>query len=107
MDRGRLKNGQRDSQRGAVTFIYFRPALCFIFVYNCGLTARNKRVRYVMLRCYHLVLVGRVERNLADLLVLLSVAHYVANRHLDTLQQRRLRRVAVALSADRQAATVI
>ena len=61
----------------------------------------------VCVLCYYLVLVGRVERNLADLLVLLSVAHYVANRHLDTLQQRRLRRVAVALSADRQAATVI
>ena len=61
----------------------------------------------VCVLCYYLVLVGRVERNLADLLVLLSVAHYVADRHLDTLQQRRLRRVAVALSADRQAATVI
>jgi len=30
------------------TFIYFRPALCFILVYNCGLTVRNKRIRYVM-----------------------------------------------------------
>ena len=29
----------------------FRPALCFIFVYNCGLTVRNKRICYVML-CY-------------------------------------------------------
>ena len=27
----------------------FRPALCFIFVYNCGLTVRNKRICYVML----------------------------------------------------------
>ena len=34
-----------------LTFIYFRPALCFIFVCNCGLTVRNKRVCYVML-CY-------------------------------------------------------
>ena len=34
-----------------LTFIYFRPALCFIFVYNCGLTVRNKRICYVML-CY-------------------------------------------------------
>ena len=58
-------------------------------------------------RQHHLVLVGRVERNLADLLVLLSVAHYVANRHLDTLQQSRLRRVTVALPANIQAATVI
>jgi len=31
-----------------LTFIYFRPALCFIFVYNCGLTVRNKRICYVM-----------------------------------------------------------
>ena len=61
----------------------------------------------VCVLCYYLVLVGRVERNLADLLVLLSVAHYVSDRHLDALQQRRLRRVPVALSADRQAATVV
>ena len=32
-----------------LTFKYFRPALCFIFVYNCGLTVRNKRICYVML----------------------------------------------------------
>jgi len=32
-----------------LTFIYFRPALCFILVYNCGLTVRNKRICYVML----------------------------------------------------------
>ena len=30
------------------SFIYFRHALCFIFVYNCGLTVRNKRICYVM-----------------------------------------------------------
>ena len=29
--------------------LYFRPALRFIFVYNCGLTVRNKRICYVML----------------------------------------------------------
>jgi len=34
-----------------LTFIYFSPALCFIFVYNCGLTVRNKRICYVRL-CY-------------------------------------------------------
>ena len=34
-----------------LTFIFFRPALCFIFVYNCGLTVCNKRICYVML-CY-------------------------------------------------------
>jgi len=34
-----------------LTSIYFRPALCFIFVYNCGLAVRNKRICYVML-CY-------------------------------------------------------
>ena len=33
-----------------LTYIYFRPtSLCFIFVYNCGLTVRNKRMCYVML----------------------------------------------------------
>jgi len=31
-----------------LTFIYFRPAL-FIFVFNCGLTVRNKRICYVLL----------------------------------------------------------
>jgi len=30
-------------------YIYFRPALCFILVYNCGLTVRSKRINYVML----------------------------------------------------------
>jgi len=30
---------------------YFRPALCFILVHNCGLTVRNKRICYVM-SCY-------------------------------------------------------
>jgi len=30
---------------------YFRTALCFILVYNCGVTVRNKRICYVML-CY-------------------------------------------------------
>ena len=34
-----------------LTFIYSRRTLCFIFVYNCGLTVRNKRICYVML-CY-------------------------------------------------------
>ena len=29
-------------------FVYLRPALCFIPVYNCGLTVRNKRICYVM-----------------------------------------------------------
>ena len=29
--------------------IYFRPALCFILVYDCGLTVRNKRICYFML----------------------------------------------------------
>ena len=37
------------------TFMHFRPALCFILVYNCGLTVRNKRMCYVML-CYVLSL---------------------------------------------------
>ena len=32
-------------------FVCFRPALCFILVYNCGLTVRNKRICYVTL-CY-------------------------------------------------------
>ena len=32
-----------------LTFIYFGLALCFILVYNCGLTVRNKRICYVML----------------------------------------------------------
>ena len=32
-----------------LTFIDFRPALCFILVYNGGLTVRNKRICYVML----------------------------------------------------------
>ena len=32
--------------------LYFRHALCFIFVYNCGLTVRNKRICYVMLWIY-------------------------------------------------------
>ena len=32
-----------------LAFIYFRPALCFILVYNCVLTVRNKRICYVML----------------------------------------------------------
>ena len=34
-----------------LTFICFRPALCFILVYNCGLTVHNKRICYVVL-CY-------------------------------------------------------
>ena len=35
-------------------YIYFRPVLCFILVYNCGLTVRNKRICYVvMLWCGH------------------------------------------------------
>ena len=34
-----------------IDFVCFRPALCFILVYNCGLTVRNKRICYVML-CY-------------------------------------------------------
>jgi len=29
-----------------LTSIYFRPALCFILVYNCGLTVRNKWICY-------------------------------------------------------------
>ena len=32
-----------------MSYIYFRPALCFILMYNCGLTVRNKRICYVML----------------------------------------------------------
>ena len=32
-----------------LTCIYFRPTLCFILVYNCGLTVRNKRICYVMI----------------------------------------------------------
>jgi len=32
-----------------LTFIYFRPALCFILVHNCGLTVRNKRICYAMI----------------------------------------------------------
>jgi len=38
-----------------LTFIDFRPALCFIPVYIGGLTVRNKRICYVML-CYILCL---------------------------------------------------
>ena len=34
-----------------LTFICFRPALCFILVYDCGLTVHNKRICYVVL-CY-------------------------------------------------------
>jgi len=33
----------------AYIFLYFTPALCFILVYNCGLTVRNERLCYVML----------------------------------------------------------
>jgi len=36
-----------------LSFIYFRPALCFILVYNCGLTVRNKRICYVMFCLYN------------------------------------------------------
>ena len=48
--------GELDRCRNVVpkyvlTVIYFRHALCFIFVYNCGLTVRNKRICYVNL-CY-------------------------------------------------------
>jgi len=32
-----------------LTFIYFRPVLCFTLLYNCSLTVRNKRICYVML----------------------------------------------------------
>ena len=35
------------------SFMYFRHALCFIFVYNCGLTVHNKRICYVMLCSFH------------------------------------------------------
>ena len=31
-----------------LTFIYLRHSLCFILVYNCGLTVRNRRICYVM-----------------------------------------------------------
>ena len=30
-------------------YTYFSPVFCFILVYNCGLTVRNKRICYVML----------------------------------------------------------
>jgi len=30
-------------------FIHFRPVLCFILMYNCGLTVRNKRICYVVM----------------------------------------------------------
>ena len=40
---------RNDSTRQYVlTFIYYTPVLCFIFVHNCGLTVRNKRICYVM-----------------------------------------------------------
>ena len=35
-----------------LTFIYFRPALYFIFVYNCGLTVRNKRMLCYVMLCH-------------------------------------------------------
>ena len=44
-----------------------------------------------------LIFVGRVERNLADLLVLLAILNNETDRQLDTLEQRRLRGVAVTL----------
>ena len=44
-----------------LTFIYIRPALCFIFVYNCCLTVRNKWICYVML-CYVLSVPYEVRR---------------------------------------------
>ena len=34
--------------RNMYWLIYILDALCFIFVYNCGLTVRNKRICYVM-----------------------------------------------------------
>ena len=38
-------------QQAYVSTFIFGPALCFILVYICGLTVRNKRISYVML-CY-------------------------------------------------------
>ena len=35
-------------ESGDIPQRYFRPALCFILVYNCGLTVRNKQICYVM-----------------------------------------------------------
>jgi len=32
------------------------PALCFILVYNCGLTVRNKRIRYVIIEPINAIL---------------------------------------------------
>ena len=42
-------------------FIYFTPALCFILMYNCGLTVRNKRICYVML-CWQQTRAGDTTR---------------------------------------------
>ena len=46
----------------------------------------------------YLVLVGGIEGNFTHFLVLLSVAHHVANRHLNAFQQCRLRCVAITVS---------
>ena len=46
----------------------------------------------------YLVFVGRVERNLATLLVGGATLGDLANRQLDALEKSRLRRVAVAFS---------
>ena len=45
-----------------------------------------------------LIFVGWVERNFTDFLVLLSITDDITNRHLNTLQQSRLWRVAITLS---------
>ena len=39
--------------RNMYWLLCLRPALCFILVYNCGLTVRNKRIRYAMLSSLH------------------------------------------------------
>ena len=36
-------------KRHRLLCILASPALCFILVYNCGLTVRNKRIRYVII----------------------------------------------------------
>ena len=48
----------------------------------------------------YLVFVGGVERNLTNLLVLFAEVLHVTNRQLDTLQQGRLRGVAIALTGE-------
>ena len=51
----RIRDSHNVVPKYVLTFIYFRHALCFIFVYNCGLTVRSKRICYVKPMLCHTV----------------------------------------------------